>query len=164
MKPLMLGAGQLCVQLLKVRMLHTASVCTRCCMLLGVVSQSLKHLPTFLLFRDLRSVAQQSWTCLHSSSSIVGASYVDCTWFALKSYGFCPFHDALQVPKLLGVVASVCTPLPTRTQQLPTLLGQKCWEFLRLFAAAEFFISSRRSPGSEHIGNIQPTKWHIAPI
>ena len=26
------------------------------------------------------------------------------------------FYDALQVPTLLGVVASVCTPLPTRTQ------------------------------------------------
>ena len=25
-------------------------------------------------------------------------------------------YDALQVPTLLGVVASVCTPLPTRTQ------------------------------------------------
>ena len=31
----------------------------------------------------------------------------------------------LQVPTLLGVVASVCTSLPTRTQQLPTLLGQQ---------------------------------------
>ena len=35
---------------------------------------------------------------------------------------------------LLGVVASVCTPLPTRTQQLPTFLAQQCWELLRLFA------------------------------
>ena len=33
---------------------------------------------------------------------------------------------------LLGVVAAVCTPLPTRTHQLPTLLGQQCWEMLRL--------------------------------
>ena len=31
-------------------------------------------------------------------------------------------------------VASVCTPLPTRTQQLPTLLAQQCWELLRPFA------------------------------
>ena len=145
-------------------MLHFASVCPHCCMLLGVVWQSLKQLPTFLLFRDLRSVAQQSLTRLHSSSSIVGASHMDCTWFALRSHGLCPFHDALQVPKLLGVVTSVCTPLPTRTQQLATLLGQQRWELLRLFAPAEFFISSRRSPVFEDIGNIQPTKWHIAPI
>ena len=27
---------------------------------------------------------------------------------------------------MLGVVASVCTSLPTRTQQLPTLLAQQC--------------------------------------
>ena len=35
---------------------------------------------------------------------------------------------------LLGVVASVCTPQPTRTQQLPASLGQQCWELLRPFA------------------------------
>ena len=78
--------------------------------LLDVVAQSLKPvklfsqlLPTFLLFRDRRSVAQQCWIRLHSSSNI------------------------------LGDVASVCTPLPTRTQQLPTLLAQQCWELLRPF-------------------------------
>ena len=30
--------------------------------------------------------------------------------------------------------SSVCRPLPTRTQQLPTLLAQQCWELLRPFA------------------------------
>ena len=35
---------------------------------------------------------------------------------------------------MLGVVASVCTPLPTRAQQLPTLLAQQCWELLHPFA------------------------------
>ena len=35
---------------------------------------------------------------------------------------------------MLGVVASVCTPQPTRTQQLPTLLVQQCWELLHPFA------------------------------
>ena len=84
-----------------------------CWMLLRVVAQSLKpvklfsqQLPTFLLFRDRRSVAQQCWIRLHSSSNI------------------------------LGDVASVCTPLPTRTQQLPTLLAQQCWELLRPFACS----------------------------
>ena len=44
-------------------------------------------------------------------------------WFT-KTYGLYPSHDALQVATLLGVVASVCPPPPTRTQQqLPTLLG-----------------------------------------
>ena len=121
-------------------MLHVASGCTPCCMLLRVVGQSLKpvklfsqQLPTFLLFRDRRSVAQQCWIRLHSSSNIVGATHAHYAWFT-KTYGLYPSHDALQVPKLLGVVASVCTPQPKRTQQLPILLAQQCWELLRPFA------------------------------
>ena len=111
-----------------------------CWMLLRVVAQSLKpvklfsqQLPTFLLFRDHRSVAQQCWIRLHRSSNIVRATHVHYSWFT-KSYGLYPSYGALQVPALLGVVAFVCTPLPTRTQQLPTLLAQQCWELLRPFA------------------------------
>ena len=111
-----------------------------CCVLLRVVAESLKpvklfsqQLPTFLLFRGRRSVAQQCWIHLHSSSNIVGATHAHYAWFT-KTYGLYPSHDALQVPTLLGVVASVCTPLPTRTQQIPTLLAQQCWELLRSFA------------------------------
>ena len=121
-------------------MLHVASVCTPCYMLLDVVAQSLKpvklfsqQLPTFLLFLDHRSVAQQCWIHLHSSSNIVRATHAHYAWFT-KTYGLHPSHDALQVPTLLGIDASVCTPLPTRTQQLPTLLAQQCWELLRPFA------------------------------
>ena len=111
-----------------------------CCVLLGVVAQSLKpikllsqQLPTFRLFRDRRSVAQQCWIRLHSSSNIVGATHAHYTW-SPKSYGLYPSHDALQVPTLLGVVASVYTPLSTRTQQLPTLLAQQSQELLRPLA------------------------------
>ena len=110
-----------------------------CWMLLRVVVQSLKpvklfsqQLPTFLLFCDRRSVAQQCWIRLHSSSNIVGATHAHYPWIT-KTYGLYSSHDALQVPNLLGVVASVCTPLPTRTQQLPTLLAQHCWELLPPF-------------------------------
>ena len=99
-----------------------------CWMLLGVVAQSLKlvkffsqQLPTLLLFRDRRSVAQQCWIRLHSSSNIVGATHADYAWFT-KTYGLYPSHDVLQVPTLLGVVASVCRPLPIRAQQ--------CWDWL----------------------------------
>ena len=81
-----------------------------------------QQLPTFLLFRDRRSVAQQCWIRLHSSSNIVGATHAYYAWFT-KTYGLYPSHDALQVPTLLGAVSSVCGPLPTRTQQLATLLG-----------------------------------------
>ena len=47
-----------------------------------------------------------------------------------------PPHHALQVPILFGVVASVCTPLLTLTQQLPTFLAKQCWELLRCFHVA----------------------------
>ena len=66
-------------------MLHVASVCTPCCMLLDVVacrcakfetSETFQpKLPTFLLFCDRRSVAQQCWIRFHSSSNIVGATH-----------------------------------------------------------------------------------------
>ena len=81
------------------------------------------QLPTFLLFCDCRSIAQQCWIRLHSSSNIVGATHAHYAW----SFWLYPSHDALKVPTFLGVVASVCTPLPTCTQQLPTLLAQQCW-------------------------------------
>ena len=93
-----------------------------CWMLLRVVVQSLKpvklfsqQLPTFLLFRDRRSVAQQCWIRLHSFSNTVGAAHAHNALFT-KTYVLYPSHDALQVPSLLGVVASVCRLLPTRTQ------------------------------------------------
>ena len=113
-------------------MLRTFAHPVACCwMLLRVVVQSLKpvklfsqQLLTFLLFSDHRSVAQQCWIRLHSSSNIVGATHAHYAWFT-KTYGLYPSHDALQVPTLLGVVASVCRPLPKRTQQLPTLLRQQ---------------------------------------
>ena len=126
-------------------MLLVASVDKPCCMLLRVVAQSLKpvklfsqQLPTFLLFRDRRSVAQQCWICLHSSSNIVGAAHAHYAWFT-KTYGLHPSHDALQVQTLLGVVASVCTP------QLPTLLAQQCWELLWPFARSLKPRANRRN-------------------
>ena len=132
-------------------MLHVASVCTPCCILLDVVAQSLKpvklfsqQLPTFLLFRDRRSVAQQCWIRLHSSSNIAGATHAHYAWFT-KTYRLYPSHDAMQLPTLLGVVASVCTPLPTRMQQLQTLLAQQCWELLHPFARSLTRKMVRRS-------------------
>ena len=117
-----------------------------CWMLLHVVAQSLdpvklfsQQLPTFLLLRDRRSIAQRCWFRLHSSSNIVGATYAHYAWFT-KTSGLYPSQDVLQVPTMLGVVASVCTPLPTRTQQLPTLLTQQCRELLRPFARSLTFL------------------------
>ena len=102
-----------------------------CWMLLRVVAQSLKpvklfsqQLPTFLLFRDRRRVAQQCWIRLHRSSNIVGATHAHYAWFT-KTYGLYPSHDALQVPTLLGVVASVCTPPFNTHATTPNIVGAK---------------------------------------
>ena len=92
-----------------------------CCVLLGVVAQRLKlvkllskQLPTFLLFRDRRSVTLQCWIRSHSSSNIPGDTHAYYTW-SPKSYGLDPSHDALQVS---------------------TLLAQQCGEMLRPFASS----------------------------
>ena len=112
-----------------------------CWMLLGVVAQSLicklfsQQLPTFILFFDRQSVARQCWIRLHGSSNIVGATHAHYAWIT-KTYGLYSSHDALQVPTLLGVVASVCTPLATRTQQFRTLL--------RLFARSPTHLELKR--------------------
>ena len=97
------------------------SICTPCCMLLHVVgcccakfetSQTFKPATPqhSYLFHDCWSIAQQCWSCLHSLSKIVGDTHVRYTW-SPKSYGLYPSHDALQLPTLLGVVASICTML-----------------------------------------------------
>ena len=85
-----------------------------CWMLLRVVAQSLKpvnlftqQLPTFLLFRDRRSVAQRCWIRLHSSSNIVGPR-------TLITHG---------LQRLMGCI-------------FPTMhcRSQHCWELLHPFA------------------------------
>ena len=100
-------------------MLHVASLCTTYCVFLGVVTQSLKpgkllsqQLSTFLLFCD-------RWS---EESNNVGS-----VWTALPTLlgpGTLITHDfpgdsnvitSCDRPTLLGVVASVCTPLPTPT-------------------------------------------------
>ena len=101
--------------------LHVASLCTPYCMfyvvawLLAVVGQSLKpvillsqQLPKFLLFRDLRSEAQQCWIRLHSSSSIVGAMYAHYTSSPKSYVGLHPSHDALQVRFPYNSIRSLC--------------------------------------------------------
>ena len=58
-----------------------------------------------------------------------------------KDLWFVSFPRCTVGPTLLGVGASVRTPLPTRTQQLPTLLAQQCWELLRPFIRSLRMIS-----------------------
>ena len=141
--------GQQLPTLLDVYMLRPFAHPVTCCwMLLRVVAQ---QLPTFLLLHDRQSVAQQCWIRFHSFSNIVGAAHAHYAWFT-KTYGLYPSHDAMQVPTLLGVVASVCTPLPTSTQQFPTLLAQQCWKLLRPFARS---LSNDDSSGNPVAPSLQ---------
>ena len=113
-----------------------------CLMLLRVVAQSLKpvklfsqQLQTFLLFLDRRSVAQQCWIRLHSSSNIVGAthgflrSFPRCT-VGPNNVGSCciRLHTTSKTDgttpnivgaTMLGVVASVCMQPKTVSLEAP---------------------------------------------
>ena len=111
-------------------MLHVASVCTPCCLLLHVVAccsakfETVQNFepttPKISFFCDRRSVAQQCWIRLHSSYNIVGATHAHYTW-SPKSYGLYPSHDALQVPTVSGVV---CTPLTNTVTTTPNIVGR----------------------------------------
>ena len=91
-------------------MLRFVSVSTPCVarigVLLGVVAQSLK-------------TVKRSTTSHKQTHQVPTLSGQQC-WELLG-----PF--ARSVISLLGVLASVCRQLPTRTQQVPTLSGQQCW-------------------------------------
>ena len=98
-------------------MLCVASVCTPCCMLLRVVAQSLKpvkvlsqQLPTFLLFRDRQSIAQQCWIRLPQLFQHCWSHAHVLHIVSAKFYGLYPSHDAPQDLTLMGVVAAICTP------------------------------------------------------
>ena len=99
-------------------MLHVASVCTPsvhrcCCVLLGVVAQSLKPV-------KLVAPCQQAQHC----------------WMPHVASIFTPCS------MLLRVVGSCCTNFETdqifsyvqTDAKIPNKLGQQCWELLRLFA------------------------------
>ena len=106
-----------------------------CCGKIETGQTLCQQLPTFLLFRDRRSVANNVGSVCIAPLSLLGPGTRVKHGLRRdrKSYRLYPSHNALQVPTLLWVVASVCTPLPTRAQQLPTLLSQHCFEFLPPF-------------------------------
>ena len=125
-----------------VRLLTLLHVVASCCAKFETGQTFQPTTPNTSLFCDRRRVAQQCWIRFHGSSNIVGATHADYAWIT-KTYGLYSSHDALQVHYLLGVVASVCRPLPTRTQQLPTLFAQYCWDLLRPFARSLTFCGGR---------------------
>ena len=78
--------------------------------------------------------------CLNKSTVSTLPTQTDATLcgptipYIVGCYIFRPFALPVKCYILLGVVASVCTPLLTQGQKLPTLLTQQCWELLRPFA------------------------------
>ena len=91
--------------------------------MLGVVASLCTPLPAWTQrFQTL--LMQQCWSCripLHTIASI------DTT------------IPNITDPTMLGVVASLCTPLLAWTQQFHTLLIQQCWGLLHPFAASLTF-------------------------
>ena len=136
-----------------------------CWMLLRVVARSLKpvklfskQLPIFLVPWS----PKRNTTCcirLHSSSNIVGATHAHCAWFT-KTYGLYPSHDALQVPTLLGVVASVCTqPLGRQKFLLNSFFfysWNTSWSFIIALNESTVGPSFRKS---DYARRIYSTSW-----
>ena len=112
-------------------MLQVASFCTSSCMLLGVVPVKpfSQQLPTFLLFRDRRSIEQQHWIHLYGPSNIVGAANVHFTT-VYKDFWVVSFPLCTRGPNIVG---SSCIHLHTTADTdppTPNFVGQ-----LHLFAA-----------------------------
>ena len=115
-------------------MLHGTSVCTPCCMLLRDTAQSLKpvklltqQLPTFLLFRDFRSVAQQCWIRLHSSSNIVGGRYARSLRIASKVLWVVSFLRCTAGPNIVGsCFIRLCTTANTDHAKTPNNVRSCC--------------------------------------
>ena len=122
-------------------MLHLPAVCTPCCMLLGVVAQSLKpvkplnqQLPTFLLFRDRRSVAQQRWIPF-------AQLFQHCSGHARVLRMVCKVLWVVSVPRCNAgpsIVRSCCTRLQTTANTdatTPNIIGPTLFGFLISSAA-----------------------------
>ena len=78
---------------------------------------------SFVLSADQWSEMQQCWIHLHSSFNIVGAMHTHYHVMVSKVVRVASFSRWTACP---NVAACICTPLPTRTQQLATLLAQQC--------------------------------------
>ena len=90
-------------------MLHGPSVCTPCYMMFRDIVESLKpvrlltqQLAIFLLFRDFRSVAQQSWIRLHSSFNIVGGFHARSLRIASKVLWVVSLPRCTAGPNIVG--------------------------------------------------------------
>ena len=95
---------------------NVASVCTPCCML-DVVACCCAKFETGQTFQPTTpNISFVPWSPKPSATMLdpFAQLFQHCwghahyAWFT-KTYGLYPSHDVLQIPTLLGVVASVCT-------------------------------------------------------
>ena len=124
---LLTNNSQHCWMLHECVRLHTLLHVVGCCCVL--LRESLKpvklfsqQLPTFLLFRDRRSVTQQCWIRFHSSANIVGATHAHYAWFT-KSLWVVSFPRCTAGPNIVG---SCCIRLQTTANThatTPTIVG-----------------------------------------
>ena len=96
-----------------------------------------KTLPTFLGPRTCMTHGLLGGYCILSTMHTAALNNVGSCCIRLHTTA----NTDATIPNIvgrtiLGVVASVCTPLPTRTQQFPTLLAEQSWELLRPFASS----------------------------
>ena len=120
-------------------MLHVTSLCIPCCRLLRVVGSCCARFETgqtfelstpSFFFCSVIAEAQRNNVKSICKALLLGPSMPITQSWSAKSYGLYPSHNLVQVPTMLGVVASVCAPLPTRTQQPPMFQGkQHCLSF-----------------------------------
>ena len=111
-------------------LLHVASVCTPCCMLLDVVAFCFTKFETGQTFQPTTpNISFVPWSPKRSSTMLdpFAQLFQHCWGRARSLRLYAWFTKGCILP-------SVRTPLPTRTQQLPTLLAQQFWELLSPFA------------------------------
>ena len=120
-------------------MLHVASVCAPCCMLLHKVwnwsNFSANNSQRFFCSMIAKAKRNNVGSVCTVLPTLLGPCML--IMHGLQRLMGCilsTMHCRSQT--LLGVVASVCTPLPTCTQQLLTSLDQQCWELLCPFACS----------------------------
>ena len=114
-------------------MLHVASVCTPCCMLLDVVARCCAKFETGQIFQPTTpNIFFIPWSPKRSATMLDPfAQFFQHSWGHARSLRM--VYKNLWVVSYPRCTAGP-TPLPTRRQQLPTLLAQQCWELLRPFA------------------------------
>ena len=127
-------------------MLHFVSFCTSCCMLLRVVGSCCAKFETGQTFSYVQTdattpviiVGHRCCTCTLLNTCIALCNWTQHCWPTISQRCWM-LHVASVCTSycmLLRVVAQPVKRLATckRTQQLPTWLGQQCWELLRPFA------------------------------